>query len=79
MKTPRGHPLTMEYYKGSTGEYIGKVVEIPEIVVHAKTKQKLIPLIIEAVGVYFEAFPDQKAKVYAKNDETQLEKIVINC
>jgi|GEM_PF-2942446 hypothetical protein len=31
MKTPRGHPLTLEYYKCTTGEYIGKVVEIPEI------------------------------------------------
>ncbi len=30
MKTPRGHPLTLEYYKCTTGEYIGKV-EIPEI------------------------------------------------
>ena len=76
-KMPHEHHMAYHCHKGVTGEYIGQMVEIPEIIVHASSKEKLKEEIIDAMNAYFDAFPDQHDNIF-KNNKVEIEKITIN-
>ena len=76
-KMPHEHHLSYHCHKGVTGEYIGQMVEIPEIIVHAITKEELKGEITDAMNAYFDAFPDQHEKIFKNNNTTEIEKITI--
>jgi hypothetical protein len=51
-----------------TGIYIGKLKEIPGIVVYSKNKDEIIEKIHEAVSAYFDAFPKQHDIIFKEPD-----------
>jgi predicted RNase H-like HicB family nuclease len=75
---PHEHHLTYHCHQGVTGEYIGQVVEYPDVIVHASTKEKLKEEILDALNAYLEAFPEQHEKLSTTKTKTDIEKIVIN-
>ena len=74
---PHEHHMTYHCHKGLTGEYIGQMVEIPEIIVHASSKEKLGQEIYDAMNAYFDAFPDQHEKIFENNGITEVKQITI--
>ena len=72
------HHLNYHCHQGVTGEYIGQVVEYPEVIVHAPTKEKLKEEILEALKAYLEAFRDQHQKLSDRKTNSEVEKITIN-
>ena len=70
------HHLQYHSHKGVTGEYIGQLVEIPEVIVHAPTKEGIKELISEALNVYLIAFPTEHDKIATENPT--LDEIIVN-
>jgi hypothetical protein len=64
------HYLTYNIYKKSHDMLIGKMVEIPSIIVYSKTKEGLKEKIYEALKAYFDAFPE-KGKIVFEDVESE--------
>lgn len=67
--------LTYRVHKGITDMYIGKMVEIPRVIVYSETKEGLKSKIHEALKAYFQAFPEE-TKFVSDNIEST-EKIAV--
>jgi predicted RNase H-like HicB family nuclease len=76
--TPHDHHLNYHCHQGVTGEYIGQVVDYPEVIAHAPTKEKLKEEIRDALKAYFQAFPDQHQKLSERKTETEIEEVIID-
>ncbi|MGB7952573.1 MAG: hypothetical protein WCF23_01225 [Candidatus Nitrosopolaris sp.] len=73
------HHLQYHSHKGVTGEYIGQLVDIPEVIVHAPTKEGIKILLLEALEVYFDAFPTEHARIDRElsADKPTIDEIVV--
>lgn len=61
------HHLQYHSHKGVAGEHIGQLVEIPEVIVHAPTKESVKELLLETLNVYLKAFPTEHEKIATEN------------
>jgi predicted RNase H-like HicB family nuclease len=57
------HRLQYHCHKGATGEYIGQLVDLPGVIAHANTREKLKREITDATLAYLQAFPEDDAKL----------------
>jgi hypothetical protein len=70
------HHLQYHCHKGVTGEYIGQLVEIPEVIVHAPTKERIKPLLLKALDAYFDAFPTEHDRINQKTEKPIIDEVV---
>jgi predicted RNase H-like HicB family nuclease len=54
--------LPYHLHKGVTGEYVGWLAEIPEVIVHSSTKEGIKKSLYQAMDAYFSAFPEEHDK-----------------
>lgn len=72
------HNLTAHIHKGKlTNVYIGKLEEIPGIIVYSKDRNEVKQKLYEAIDAYFDAFDDQHDIIFEENSEESVEKILV--
>jgi predicted RNase H-like HicB family nuclease len=62
-KVQHEHRLQYHCHRGATGEYIGQMVELPGVIAHAETREKLKKAILDATIAYLQAFPEEDSKL----------------
>ncbi len=75
------HHLQYHCHKGVTGEFIAQIVEVPEIIVHAPTKEAVKIMIKDAFNAYLNAFPEEHDKIFKEIESEQptVEEVVVKC
>jgi hypothetical protein len=66
------HVIKVSIENGINNVLIGQAVEIPSLIVQAKTKKLLMKEMVKAFNAYFDAFPEEHDKVFHGSKQKSL-------